>query len=43
MLMLTWQGYGTDGIDRMVTLGSPHQAPPKVRSLLWPTTYGTSY
>jgi hypothetical protein len=24
------QGYGTEGIDRLVTLGSPHQAPPKV-------------
>ena len=27
--MCCWQGYGTDGIDRMVTLGSPHKAPPK--------------
>ena len=23
------QGFGTDQIDRLVTLGSPHQAPPK--------------
>lgn len=23
------QGYGTEQIDRLVTLGSPHQAPPK--------------
>ena len=25
----TMQGYGTEQIDRLVTLGSPHQAPPK--------------
>ena len=25
------QGFGTEQIDRLVTLGSPHQAPPKVR------------
>ena len=23
-------GFGTKGIDRLVTLGSPHQPPPKV-------------
>ena len=26
----TLQGFGTDGIDRLVTLGSPHREPPKV-------------
>ena len=24
------QGFGTEQVDRLVTLGSPHQAPPKV-------------
>ncbi|EIE27676.1 alpha/beta-hydrolase [Coccomyxa subellipsoidea C-169] len=27
-------GYGTDGIDRLVTLGSPHLAPPKDKGLV---------
>ncbi|CAL8463623.1 g3157 [Coccomyxa elongata] len=27
-------GYGTRGIDRLVTLGSPHQAPPKDKGLV---------
>ncbi len=30
VFFLTDQGYGTQGIDRLVTLGSPHLAPPKV-------------
>lgn len=27
------QGFGVEQIDRLVTLGSPHQAPPKVSCL----------